>query len=97
MDGQSRSEVKALEVLEKTTHCDKDRYTVGMLWNSSVSSLPKNYRSAVKQFLSLESRLAENPELKASYYGAIKTHQDSGHIRKLEPAELQETRSDPQW
>ena len=31
VDGRSRSDVKALETLEKTTHCENDRYTVGML------------------------------------------------------------------
>ena len=96
-DGRSRSDVKALETLEKTTRCENDRYTVGMLWNSPRSSLPNNYRSAVKQFLSLENRLAKNPELKASYSDTIKTDHDSGYIRILEPAELQNTRNDHQW
>ena len=97
VDRRSRSDVKALETLEKTTHCENDRYTVGMLWNSPRSSLPNNYRSAVKQFLSLENRLAKNPELKDAYSDTIKTDKDSGYIRILEPTELQETRNEPQW
>ena len=68
-----------------------------MLWNSPRSSLPNNYRSDVKQFLSLENRLAKNPELKDAYSDTIKTDKDSGYIRILEPAELQNTRNDPQW
>ena len=98
VDGRSRSDVKSLETLETTTHCDKDRYIVGMLWKTPRSSLLNNYCSAVKQFLSLEYRLAKNPKLKASYSDTIKTDQDSGYIRILEPVELQETRrNDPQW
>ena len=49
-DGGSRSDVKALGTLEKTTHCENDRYTVGISKNSPRSSLPNNYRSALKQF-----------------------------------------------
>ena len=96
VDGRSRSDVKALETLKKTTHCENDRYTVGMLWRSPQSSLPSIYRSAVKQFLSLENRLAKNPELKDAYSDTIKTDKDSGYIRILEPFELQETRNYPQ-
>ena len=96
VDGRSRSDVKALETLKKTTHCENDRYTVGMLWNSPRSRLPNNYRSAVKQFLSLETRLAKNPELKDAYSDTIKTDKDSGYIRILEPTELQETKNEPQ-
>ena len=55
VDGRCRSDVEALETLEKTTHCENYRYTVGMLRSSPRSSLPNHYRSAVKQFLSLEN------------------------------------------
>ena len=47
--------------------------------------------------MSLENRLAKNPELKDAYSDTIKTDKDSGYIRILEPAELQNTRNDPQW
>ena len=97
VDGRSRSDVKALKTLEKTTHCENDRYNVGMLWNSPRSRLPNNYRSAVKQFLSLENRLAKNPEIKDAYSDTIKTDKDSGYIWILEPTELQETKNEPQW
>ena len=97
VDGRSRSDVKALETLEKTTHCENDRYTVGMLWNSPRSRLPNNYRTAVKQFLSLENRLAKNPELKDAYSDTMKTDKDSGYIRIIEPTGLQQTKNEPQW
>ena len=35
-DGRSRSDVKALETLEKSTRCANDRYTDGKLWNSPL-------------------------------------------------------------
>ena len=97
VDGRSRSDIRALETLEKTTVCEEGRYTVGMLWSCPRSTLPNNYRSAVKQFLSLENRLTKNPYLKAAYSDTIKTDEESGYIRKLDPTEICETRNDPQW
>ena len=97
VDGRSRSDVKALETLETTTHCENDWYTKGMLWISPRSSLPNNYRNAVKQLLSLENRLPKNSELKDAYSDRVKTDKDSGYLRILEPTELQETKNEPQW
>ena len=61
------------------------------------TSLPNNYRTAVKQFLSREKRLAKYPELKDAYSGTIKTDKDSSFIRILKPTEIQETRNEPEW
>ena len=97
VDGRSRSDVKALETLEKTTVRELNRYTVGMLWGCPRSTLPNNYRSAVKPFLSLETQLSKNAELKTSYSDTIETDEESGYIRKLDPIEICETRNDPQW
>ena len=47
--------------------------------------------------MSLEIRLAKNPELKDAFSDTIKTDKDSDYIRILEPTELQETRNEPQW
>ena len=68
-----------------------------MLWSSPRSSLPNNYRSAVKQFLSIDNRLAKNTELIAAYSDTIRTDKNSGYIRTLEPIELLETRNETQW
>ena len=68
-----------------------------MLWNSPRSRLPNNYRSAVKHFLSLENRLAKNPELKDACSDTIKTDKDSGYTQIIEPTQLQETKNEPQW
>ena len=48
VDERFRSDVKALEILEKTKVCEDNRHTVGMLWSCPRSTLPNNYRSAVK-------------------------------------------------
>ena len=47
--------------------------------------------------MSLETRLSKNAELKTAYSDTIKTDEDSGYIRKLDPIEICETRNDPQW
>ena len=47
--------------------------------------------------MSLKNRLAKNLELKDAYSDLIKTNDDSGYIRILEPNELQETGNEPQW
>ena len=97
VDGRSRSDVKALETLEKTTVCEDNRYTVEMLCDCLRSTLPNNYRSAVMQFLSLETRLSKNAELKTAYSDTIKSDEDYGYIRKLCRIGICETRNDPQW
>ena len=58
--------------------------------------LPNNYRSAVKPFLPLETRLSKNAELKTAHSDTIKTDEESGYIRKLDAIEICETRNDPQ-
>ena len=97
VDGRSRSDVKALEIFKKTTVCEDNRYTVGNLWGCARSTLSNNYRSAVMQFLSLETRLSKIAEMKAAYSDTIKTDEESGYIRNLDPIEICETRKDPQW
>ena len=83
--GRCRSDVKAFETLEKTTVCEVNRYTIGMLWNFPRCTMPNNYRSTVKQFLSLETPLSKNAELKTAYSDTIKTGEESGYIQKLGP------------
>ena len=68
-----------------------------MMWNFPRSTLPNNYRSATKQFLSLETRLSKKDELKTACSDTIKTDEDSGYIRKPVTLEICDTRFDPQW
>ena len=97
VDGRSRSVAKALETLKKTTVCEDNRYSVGMLWSYPRSTLSNNYRSAVKLFLSLKTRLSKNAKLKTVYSDTIRTDEESDYIRKLDPIEICDTRNDPQW
>ena len=66
-----------------------------MLWSSPRSILSNNYRIAVKHFLSFETRLSKIAELKTVHFETIKTDEESGYIRKLDPIEICETRNDP--
>ena len=68
-----------------------------MLWSCPRSTLPNNYRSAVKQFLSLETRLSKNAKLKTAYSDTIKTDEEPGYIRKLDSIEICGTRNDRPW
>ena len=97
VDRRSRSDFKAMETSEKTTVCEDNRYTVGMLWSCPRSTLPNNYRSAVEQFLSPETRLFKNADLKTAYSDTMKTDEKFGYIRKLDRIEICGTRDDPQW
>ena len=67
---------------------------VGTFWSCRRSTLPNNYRSAVKLFLSLEIRLSKNAELKTAYSDKIKTDEEPSYIRKQDPIEICESRND---
>ena len=61
VDGRSRSDVKALETLEKTTVREDNRCTMGMLWSCPRSTLPINFPSAVKHFSHLRLDYPKTP------------------------------------
>ena len=67
VSGRSKEDEKTLEMLERTTKFDGERYEVGLLWKRNDPFLPNNYSSALSQMKSLEYRLEKKPELKKLY------------------------------
>ena len=95
--GKSLEEKKALEILERTTRFNSDRYEVGMLWKNPDHELPNKYPSALSQFKSLERRLARDEQLRQRYDETIRIDADKSFIRKLDTEELRRTKDLQQW
>ena len=47
VSGRSKEDEKALEMLERTTKFDGERYEVGLLWKRNDPFLPNNYSAAL--------------------------------------------------
>ena len=95
--GKSKEEERALSILEKSTKHNGERYEVGLLWADDEPILPNNYYSAHQQFMSLEKRLGNDPELKEAYKATIEKDLENKFVRILDKDEVQETEEDMQW
>ncbi len=97
VSGRLKDDTIALQNLERTTKFDGERYEVGLLWKAEQPQLPNNLGSAMGQLNSLENRLDKDPELKDRYQQTIDVDLENGFVRKLDGAELNETRGTRQW
>ena len=95
--GHSKEEKQAIRKLEQTTRFNGERYEVGLLWREDEVKLPNNFYSAMGQLKSLERRLQKNETLKKRYQETIDTDVIAGYVRKVDQAELNETRDKRQW
>lgn len=60
---ESDDDRRALDILEKTTIRKGDRFETGLLWRTDHLSFPDSLPMATKRLISLEKRLARDPEL----------------------------------
>ena len=97
VDSRSAADARALEILEKTTYHDGNRYHVGMLWTDEDSSLPNNYFSALVQLKSLERRLDKDPELKQLYAKTIHDDFNKGYITKVDKSDCFKLDQPREW
>ena len=74
-----------------------ERYEVGLLWREDEVKLPNNFYSAMRQLKSLERRLQKDEALKKCYQETINTDFNAGYVRKVDQAELNETKDKLQW
>ena len=90
--GHSKEEQRAIKTLEQTTRFNGDIYEVGLLWREDEVKLPNNFYSAMGQLKSLERRLQKEETLKKRYQKTIDTDVNAAHVRKVDQAELYETK-----
>ena len=83
--------------MEQTTRFNGERYEVGLLWREDEVKLPNNFYSAMGQLKSLERRLQKDGALKKRYQETIDTDVNAGYVRKVDQAELNETKDKLQW
>ena len=94
---KGKEEQRAIKTLEQTTPFNGERYEVGLLWREDEVKLPNNFLSAMGQLKSLERRLLKDDALKKRYQETIDTDVNAGYVRKLDQAELNETKDKLQW
>ena len=88
----SEEEQRAIKTLEQTTRFNGERYEVGLLWREDEVKLPNNFYSALGQLKSLERRLQKDETLKKRYQETIDTYVNAGYVRKVDQAEVNETK-----
>ena len=95
--GHSKEEQRAIKTLERTTQFNGERYEVGLLWREDEVKLPNNFFSAMGQLKSLERRLQNDEALKKRYQETINKDVNAGYVRKVDQAELNETKDKLHW
>ena len=90
--GHSKEEQRAIKMLEQTTRFNDERYEVGLLWREDEVKLPNNFYSAMGQLKSLERRQQKDETRQNCYQETIDTDVNAGYVRKVDQAELNETR-----
>ena len=94
---RSSADRRAVEILEKNTTHDDQRYQVGMLWANDDLDLPNNYYSALVQLKSLERRLSKDGELRSKYSKNNSDDVEKGYVFRIEnPKDLSQL-SKPEW
>ncbi|XP_058128544.1 uncharacterized protein LOC131292823 [Anopheles ziemanni] len=84
----SRSDERALTILESTTRLIDERYETSLLWKSDDISLPDNRKMALKRLECLERRMKREPDLANAVNEKLTEHLSKGYVRKLLPEEL---------
>ena len=94
---RSSADRRAVEILEKTTAHDGQRYQIGMLWANDDIDLPNNYYSALVQLKSLEKRLSKDEELRSKYSKNINDDVEKGYVFRVENPKDSSQRSKREW
>ena len=95
--GHSKEEQRAIQTLEQTTRFIGERYEIGLLWREDEVKLLESFHSAMGQLKSLERRLQKDKTIKKRCQETIDTDVNAGYVRKVDQAELNETRDKLQW
>ena len=74
-----------------------ERFEIGLLWRNDEVKLPNKFYSVMGQLKSLERRLQKDETLKKRYQETIDTDVNAGYVRKVDEAELNETKDKLQW
>ena len=93
----SKDEQRVIKTMEQTNRFIGERYEDGLLWREEEVKLPNNFYSAMGQLKSLEHGLQKDETLRNRKQETIDKDVNAGYVRKVEQAELNETRNRLQW
>ena len=78
----SKTNKRAIDILEPTTKIVDGRYQIGLLWKQGAF-LPNNRWLAIKQPDQLDQKLSKNPILKEKYQATQDADLEKGYVVKL--------------
>ena len=87
----NKEEGRALDILEKATVKNGNRYEVGLLWKNEEMKLPYNRDVAVNRFKSTENKFNKTPEIATKYKETVNSYIENGYARKLSKEEVDST------
>ena len=87
----SGEDIRAVEILQKTTRMSEGHYETGLLWRDENVKLPNNRSKAVRRLSSLKRRFSRDSELEERYRTIMKEYVAKGYARKLTPEEAADT------
>ncbi|XP_065095159.1 uncharacterized protein LOC135717136 [Ochlerotatus camptorhynchus] len=87
---ETKNEIRAKEIINKTLKYTGEKYEVGLLWKEDDTHLPESYIQAYKRLQNLEAKLKKDPELKNWTNNTIADYVTKGYARKLTPKEKEE-------
>lgn len=90
-------DIRALEILEQTTIRKGNRFETGLLWRTDNPSFPDSLPMATKRLISLEKRLARNPELNEKVKEQIEAYEAKHYEHKASPEELEQSNHHRVW
>ena len=70
----NKEEGRALDILEKATVKNGNRYEVGLLWKNEETKLPYNRDLAVNRFKSTEDKFNKTPEIATKYKETVNSY-----------------------
>lgn len=79
----SAEEMKAIEILEKSTVFKNGHYETGLLWKTENANIPDSYQMAVKRQMCLEKKLLKDPVLYNRMKMEMESYERKGYVRKL--------------
>ena len=90
---QSKEDLRAAGLLEKTTRRKDDRWETGLLWRDDNFELPtaESRSSAMRRLHGVERKLAKDDQLAELYSQKISEYMEKGYCRKLSEAEAATT------
>lgn len=88
---ESTEDIRARQILEKTTIRNGDRFESGLLWKFDSVNLPNSYPMAKNRLNCLNNKMAKNPELAATLQKQIQDHIAKGYVRELAETEINDT------